>query len=290
VRALLLVEYYNSCKSRKRVRPERMLTLSYRSMKLPLLLLLLSSASTSYLMSPLPSRVTGWKTKERLYSSLDSSLGDLDEARAAFEELFQDQQQSSQNDEPTDLMLTSAGRHRRELEMELLSSLKDSDDAIEELMHLWMYERDAEAASQLTAMQEDCSSGLLVEQQQLKRMIETHPSWAEPYARLATLLFYKGRTQESYNMVLKAVELKPWHFECYTLLIMLSLRQQDLGQALYWARQSLLPFREGGKNRRRQEWVDTALQQAAKQWRDAEKAMQARQQQIEQASEEEIWQ
>jgi len=260
-----------------------MLTLSYLTMKLPLLLLW--SSASSFLMSPSPSRVTGWSSpKERLYSSLDGSFEDLDRARAAVEELFfQEHPHPSTHVHPDEeyLLLTSAGRKRRELEMELLSSLKDSDDAMEQLMHLWTHERDPESARQLTAMQENCSSGLVVEQQQLGWMIETYPSWAEPYVRLATLLFYQGRIQESYDVALQALKLKPWHFECYSLLTMLSLRQRDTGQALQWARQGLLLFKEDGKNRRRQEWVDRALQQAAQQWKDAEKAMLARQRQTE---------
>ena len=101
-------------------------------------------------------------------------------------------------------------------------------------------------------------------------MIEEFPTWAEPRARLALLLFFQGRTQDSYNMSLDTLILKPWHFEIYPLLVLLSLRQGEFGQALSWARRSLPPYRENGKNKRRNEWIRIAVELAEDQLYQAE--------------------
>lgn len=222
---------------------------------------------------------------------LDGELEHLDKARKEFETLFlnDDDDDDDTNDDETSgenlpslLLLTSAGRHRRRLEMDLLESLQDSNDAVDELMHLWMYEPNcAEAAAALQAMEDECSEGLVVEQATLHDLMQAFPAWAEPRVRLATLLFFKGETQASYAMALEAIQMKPWHFEIYSLLVMLSLREQNIGQALYWARRGLPSIRyepDGEtiqKNTRRKAWVAWAVRQAQEQWNDAERATQA---------------
>lgn len=191
-------------------------------------------------------------------STLFSTL-EYDRAREAFESLIHP---SSLAQPP---VLTSAARHRRLLEIDLLQSLADSDEGVDELMHLWMYEQSAEEALLLTAMETTCSEGLVDEEAQLRAMIRDHEQWAEPRVRLATLLFFKGRTAEAYQTALEARRVKPWHFELCPLLIMLSLRDQDLGRALYWARQGLPALRPGGPGKRRRAWVAEAVARAREQ-------------------------
>lgn len=201
----------------------------------------------------------------------------LEDARQMFEELFQDGRTSSQVFPDCS---TSVSRHRRQIEMELLASLNESDDAVEELMHLWITERDQESAEQILQMQQQCSTGLVQEEDQLRQMMEWHPTWAEPYVRLATLLYYKGRNDESYEMALTALELKPWHIEAPQLLVLLALREQDMGRALFWARRGLPPLRGAEREeeefkptyRRRRQWVKRSLRQAQDQLRAAERA------------------
>jgi len=183
-------------------------------------------------------------------------LQDLEEARAAFEVMLADHQNLPEN------VLTSTSRHRRRLEMELLKSLQESDEAVEELMHLWMYEHGTEAATELEGMQEEASPGLVREQVVLSEMIQEYPSWAEPHVRLATLLYYKGETQQARELVKSSLQLKPWHFEAIQLLILLALREGDMGEALMYARQSLPPI----DSKRRAVWVHRALQEAETQW------------------------
>jgi hypothetical protein len=210
---------------------------------------------------------------------------------------------------PQPHLLTTAGRRHREVEMDLIRLLyKDDADnsAVNELMHLWMYEtHDVVAAKQLQDMEEHCSPGLVQEMQLLQNMIQQYPTWAEPKSRLAALLYFKGQTMESYHKCLETLALKPWHFECMHLLVLLSLRMQDFGLALYWARQGLPPMRyrpkkgplgmdEGERTlapgqvpgqiapgiaaadlepictKRRTVWVERALKMAADQWQQAE--------------------
>ena len=201
----------------------------------------------------------------RLYS-----LQDVEKYRANLENLMQQHQELEAHTAEQEGLLTTTGRHRRLLEIELMKSLRKSEDAVNELMHLWMYENDASMAQELEEMQDECSAGMVYEENRLREMIHEFPNWAEPRARLALLLFFQGRTHDSYNMALDTLVLKPWHFEIYPLLVLLSLRQQEFGQALSWARRSLPPYRENGKNKRRNEWIRIAVELAQNQLFQAE--------------------
>ena len=197
-----------------------------------------------------------------------STREDVEQYRASLENLMQQQEQLQETEEG--LLLTTTARHRRLLEIELLKSLTKSEDAINELMHLWMYENDASMAQELEDMQDECSPGMKYEENRLREMIQEFPHWAEPRARLALLLYFQGRTQDSYDTALETLVLKPWHFEVYPLLVLLSLRQQNFGQALSWARRSLPTYRTNGKNKRRNEWIRIAVELAQDQLYRAE--------------------
>ena len=204
----------------------------------------------------------------------------IEEARKNFEEILLDSSMSSQlydTCEEDDAILTSAGRHRRQLEMALLDDLRESNDALDALTSLWMNERGKDSADKLISMQEECSAGLFEEEAQLLEMMEKYPNWAEPRVRLGLLYFYKGRTKDSYRLALEALKIKPWHIEAPQLLIMVCLRNEDLKQALYWARRSLPRMTESIMEldkerffRRRSVWVDNALREAQKMLTEAE--------------------
>jgi hypothetical protein len=214
-------------------------------------------------------------------------------------------------------ILTETGRYRRQLEMDVLASLVDSDDGLDELVHLWMHETgSAQAAAALGSMQESCSHGLFSELDELQNLIAQYPAWAEPRVRLAAVLYFKGRLEESRGMAIAAIRCKPWHFEAVQLLIMLALRQDDMGQALYWARRYALPnlrtavgcnssssHGHGRDNisssrvihKRRRAWVERALHDAELQWQEAERVTQEAFQEtsgLQQsfASNEQVWQ
>jgi hypothetical protein len=177
------------------------------------------------------------------------------------------------------LFLTSADRCFREVEMELLRSLESSDAALEELVHLWTTERDSGPANDLLHMQEFCSDGLVLEEARLWEMTHEYPGWAEPYARLATLFYYKGpaHAHRAAEMANRALELKPWHFEALNLLVQIFKQNNDAKTALEWSRLAVPPLRPNDPNciQLRKKWVAKALEQAAMLWEEAEHATNA---------------
>jgi hypothetical protein len=170
--------------------------------------------------------------------------------------------------------LTEGSKRRRALEIQLLASMVDSDDAIDELMSLWMTERDAEATSRLQDMEDDCSPGLVQEEQALQQMIASqNMEWAEPMSRLATVYYYQGHTEMAHQWCQIALAVKPWHFEVGHTLVLLALRRQEFGQALHYRRSVCLPpLNEASNHRRRRAWVARAIQSAQQMMR---RAMQA---------------
>ena len=185
-------------------------------------------------------------------------LQDMEEARAAFECLMAEHELLPEN------VLTATSRRRRQLEMKLLRQLKDSDEAVEELMRLWMSEHGSNPAAVLEEMEEVASPGLVREQEVLSAMMEEYRCWAEPRMRLATVLYFKGETDKARELAMASLKLKPWHFESMQLLILLALRDGNMGEALAYARQSLPPI--GSK--RRKSWVQRAVHEAEKQWEE----------------------
>jgi hypothetical protein len=232
----------------------------------------------------------------------------LEQARASLQDVFKGQflREQDGTTKSTGMIqqpiLTETGRHRRQLEMDLIASLADSDDAVDELVHLWIYETgDLEAAVCIIHMEESCSVGLVSEVQDLQSLVAQYPAWAEPRVRLAFVLYYKGHLEESRVAALEALECKPWHFEAVELLIMMALRQKDMVQASYWARRCALPNLRtvvgsssssssssssadntaaaatppaGVFHKRRRVWVERALRDAELQWQDAERVTQ----------------
>jgi tetratricopeptide (TPR) repeat protein len=234
----------------------------------------------AYLVNPrVPTRAMTTKKSGRLHGSghglysvapQHRDLENLDSARLAFEELMK--KTPVDLDPLPETLLTSASRYRRQLEIELLDSLHHSEEAVDELMHLWMYEHDADSAAQLEAMSAFCTPGLEEEERDLRQMIHEYPTWAEPCLRLAMLLYYKGRTDDAFDMAERAIVLKPWHFELYPIIIMLCLREDRMADAIRWARKALPPFRAGQENKRRHKWVSWAVETAQQRWQEAEEA------------------
>jgi hypothetical protein len=251
-----------------------------------------------------------------------TEIQELEQARASFEQLFQaasvamssstgtdssttpfgmfasgmqhQQQQGTGASLSQQPILTTGARRRRQLEMDLVKSLLDSDQAADELVHLWMHETgDAQAAAVMSKMQETCSAGLVREESDLQQMIAQYPTWAEPRVRLAFVYYFQDRMAESTQMAKEAVECKPWHFEGLRLLVLLSghdlmLGQMDTPQALLEAHKAALPalrptLSDGVDNtvrgskmskKRRQVWVDRSVGQAEHQWNEAEEVTQ----------------
>jgi hypothetical protein len=249
---------------------------------------------------------------------------ELDQARASFERLLQRSGDPTPVDTlPSDLdlrssvlspsttsltpdpeeeghedipLLTSAGRRLRELEIQLLESLRDSDGGIDQLVHLWTTERSSESAHALLQMQKSeqpCSAGLVQEEAALAELCRMHPGWAEPWSRLATLLFYKGipRWSDALSAAEEAIRIKPWHFEALNVcrLILQQMDHPDNPNVLFGCDDTVADLRRRCQrlsrlalpklqedNQARHMWVARAVATAQYQVRCAEQAAQGR--------------
>jgi hypothetical protein len=210
---------------------------------------------------------------------------------------------AADDDEPCMMLLTNAARRFRELELTLLEALRDSDEAVEELIHLWTTERHELAAHALLSLQSgryECSDGLVAEEVALTALCRTHPGWAEPWTRLATLLCCKGRMEDALSAAEEAASVKPWHFEALNVgaLVLTWVQQQQQQQqhqqqqhqdqshiqtshdlvtrATRLARQRLPPLCPSTGHAARRAWVDHAVALATSQLQCAEHVLQAR--------------
>jgi hypothetical protein len=205
---------------------------------------------------------------------------DLERARRSLEGLFA---AGREEDEEPSRVASAAERYRRQLELELLGSLAASDGAADELARLWAYSTTAENGRLLEAMSESCTPGMAAERRRLERMVRDHPRWAEPRARLAVLLFYKGLTDDSYGEAVRAYRTQPYHFELVPILVMNCLRRGDLAQAVRWARRGLPTLRGTAKSReRRSRWVRAAVELVRSEIRREEQADERRRLRLEQ--------
>ena len=200
-------------------------------------------------------------------SSFDASAvqgGDLDELEKARQQFMNTVgfELQAQPEYYIPLPLTLSSRRRRDAEIELLQSLKDSDEAIDDLVSIWMTERDADSARRLQEMECMCSPGLLEEEAELRNMIAEYGlHWPEPASRLAALLYFKGKSEESMVWADRVLQVKPWHFEAVHLQRLNCLRLQS---ALLWtyARKALPPLNRVTRNTARHRWVENAVNEA----------------------------
>lgn len=204
----------------------------------------------------------------------DWSINAIEEARDQFEHLigpllFDDNESHSiltQDHKKKPHLLTNAGRKRREIEIRLLQSLKYSDDAIDELMSLWIYECPNQIVNIdiLQFMSSKDSSCTVQEAAMiLRNIIHECPItvWSEPGARLAYILFLQEQFEECEECVQSVLSVKPWHFEMIQLQILLELTyRHNMARAIQIARQHGLPPLHHIKHRHR--WVQQATQQA----------------------------
>jgi hypothetical protein len=94
--------------------------------------------------------------------------------------------------------------------------------------------------------------------------MEQYPDWAEPANRLATLRYMEGEFEESVQLCLRVLRMKPWHFGASSGIVMCyaklaekanSIRQQPLvDEANRWANEAMP---QPGKQR--EDWVQRML-------------------------------
>jgi hypothetical protein len=245
-----------------------------------LCLLLVTASTVTVDAFTVPRHPSSRVTIKALSYSTRSDRDDIERNRARFERLIDRHDDSFIREgfiaeaERNQLFLTTSGRRMREVEMQLLQSLEDSDDAIDQLVHLWTTERDEDAASDMLFMDVSCSRGLEIEEARLWQLIEEHPGWAEPHARLAAVLFHKGGPMHgsiAADMAVRAIDLKPWHFEALHLMVAISANFHDMEGSMHWSSLALPPLDAETKNRDRKEWVKRSLMQAKGRFQEAER-------------------
>jgi hypothetical protein len=206
----------------------------------------------------------------------NGDLDDLEEARRKFESSIQPHIHRNTESAGSYYMpppQTASSRRRRLVEMELLESLQDSNEAIDYLMTLWMVERGAGPKERLQAMEHICSDGLVLEEATLRDMIHEYGmDWPEPMSRLAAILYFKGNSDESMVWANRVLTVKPWHLEAVQLQILNCLRLKNDASAEVWkfARQALPPLNSNTNNAARRRWSDRALLEARRSFDQAE--------------------
>jgi hypothetical protein len=171
-------------------------------------------------------------------------------------------------------ILTSSSLRRKQIEIELLQSLGENDDAIDELMSLWIHAECPQnklGAQLIRTFEQHCSAGGHAEEKALRQIIQqSRMEWIEPMNRLAFLLYLQKQYKECQIWLNHVLQEKPWHFEAIQLQVLLLLTTSQMNQkstktskipsaALTWARKGLPPMHQ---TKRRQRWVQQAVQQA----------------------------
>lgn len=237
------------------------------------------SSTVVALVSVSPRRHSTSQHRSLASSEMDHefSLHEMNQARQKLEELigpilFDDHIDDSTGLIQTPHLLTNAGRKRRKLEIQLLQSLEQNDDAIDELMSLWIHECPCKVSSTDSIKfmsSEEATCTLDEAESTLRHIIEDCPIelWPEPGARLAYVLYQSGQYTECERYVQAVLQAKPWHFEMLQLQMLLQLSfHGNLTKAIVAARQGLPSL----ASRKRSVWVRNAVRLAKRKLRTLE--------------------
>jgi hypothetical protein len=184
---------------------------------------------------------------------------------------------SSMDDVHEPPLLTSLDRERRVLEIQLLEQLLENDDVVmDHLWSLWYSERGRQAAQRLndaTVLSNNPRTWKEAEAILRALILEYGIYWVEPLNRLATLFYIQGKYQQSIDLCLIILYVKPWHFGALSGIVALYGQVNNVEQARVWAQRRLptfLPISNPQNNPRRKEWIQMAVQNAKESLRDAE--------------------
>ncbi|KAL7571568.1 hypothetical protein ACA910_020983 [Epithemia clementina (nom. ined.)] len=163
--------------------------------------------------------------------------------------------------------LTAMEVERRQAEIQLLSQLLDSNDVVNELWNLWYQEQGVQGAAEMQQVEDYLATPNTwhkAENAIIALIQQYGTTWAEPINRLATLYYMQGRLQESEQLCLIVLSIKPWHFGALSGLVMVYASLQDAPLARQWAARRLPSLQPDSstKNRRRSQWVQGATRQA----------------------------
>lgn len=233
----------------------------------------------------------------------DEGYFDLEEARERLEALVGDELESQQQmqtvERPTvrsptytqsaelpalDVILppappmTTIERERREVEIQLLETLREGDDKISDLWTLWFGERGSDAAQKLAQAEEYTNEGPAKWKEAediLQELIQEHGIYfVEPVNRLATLYYMQGHLDQAETLCKIVLAVKPWHFGALSGIVMIYAAQADSDKARLWAPSRLPTFAPTGANRRRISWAEKAVESAKESLANAEQRVQ----------------
>ena len=189
--------------------------------------------------------------------------------------LFPISEWSKQIREQKQPMLTSTTRERMEMEITLLESLAESDDAIPEIWNLWYTARGPIVEKELLETETLVSMGIPDAWKQAEEMLKQIIAkegihFVEPINRLATLMYLQQRFEESEELCKIVLQLKPWHFGALSGMVMVQQGLQNQQGMLDYAKQRMPPLPKKGEDIKepppelgrietRQEWVDRML-------------------------------
>jgi len=228
---------------------------------------------------------TGMDTQQQQRSA--SSTSSMDTALSNTKQQQKQQQQQQQQRQkihklPIQLPLpvpplTSIDRERKQAEIELLKQLKDSDEAQQDLWNLWFHERGPKAAQLLLQAEELVQTGDWVRAQvSLQTIIAEYGLyWVEPVHRLATLYYHMGKLAKAEQLCRTVLAVKPWHFGALSGIVVVYAEMHAAAQARHDAARRLPTLAPQGPNRRRQQWVEQAVQQAETALQAAEERLRA---------------
>lgn len=173
-------------------------------------------------------------------------------------------------------LLTSIDRERRRKEIELLRRLHDGDEALPDLWNLWFYERGSAAGTRLVAAEEVSRDPRRWHEAEhaLKLLVtEFGLHWVEPLHRLATLYHKQGRWHQAEQLFRTVLAVKPWHVGALSGIV-ISYGDRHAVHAASTGAALRLPKLSPFSNRRRQQWVSRAVEQAETLLRQAEERLQ----------------
>lgn len=135
------------------------------------------------------------------------------------------------------LHLTEKMKEQRFEEIQLLSSLVHSDDAISQLEDMWISERGISAKAALMHAHDLISMQSYLEAQQiLLPLIDKYGiHFVEPVHCLATLYYMQGRYHDAMELLEIVLDVKPWHFDALSTMVMISTVTNNISGARIWA-------------------------------------------------------
>jgi hypothetical protein len=173
--------------------------------------------------------------------------------------------------------MTTIDRERKRFEINALRALEYGDETLSELWELWFHERGPDVAARLYEADELTGNGPMewdrAESILLELVNEFGVHWPEPVNRLATLYYLKGNLRASEAAYLSVLAVKPWHFGALSSLVKIYAGLNDAENARFWAARRLPTFAPIGPNRRREQWVQVAVDQALEKLSIAEESL-----------------